>query len=103
MGRTGNRRRLRQSRTWGNRFTQTVKEYGAHGRPKSHPIPRDGDPMQAQLVTCPRCGRDINTKGLAKHAHSKHVKGERCEIPGCHLAALAMDPQGVLRCSQHPE
>jgi hypothetical protein len=103
MGRAGQRRRLRQARTWSNRFTKTVQEYGTGGRPKSHPMPMQGVQMQAELVTCPRCAREVNYKGLAKHAVAKHVKGSKCEIEGCHLAALAMDPKGVLRCSQHPE
>ncbi len=59
--------------------------------------------MQAELVTCPRCEREVHYKGLGKHAAIKHVKGSKCEIEGCLLAAVVMDPKGVLRCSQHPE
>jgi hypothetical protein len=100
MGRNGQRRRLRQARCWSKRFTKTVKEYGVNGRPKSHP-PMKGDRMADDMVRCPLCEREVKKKGLAKHAVVKHVRGSRCDVGECPLAAVAMTPNGTLLCSQH--
>jgi hypothetical protein len=99
MPKRNQKRRLRKARVWANRFTKTVREYGTGGRPKSHPTPK-GETMPDNMIACPRCDRVVNKKGLAKHTVAIHVKGFRCETEGCRLAAVAMMPDGSVRCSQ---
>lgn len=56
------------------------------------------------LVKCPRpgCGREVSKKGLPRHAMSKHVRGHRCEDPGCTTPASWMNPKdGKIYCEGH--